>query len=184
MVEVVYETQRLAVRRWSEADVDRLFEIYSHPDVCEHIPDLQVQSVEEIEERMPRILASYERYGEGFGVWAAVRKSDGVTVGTVMLKNLPDGDDQITDDREIGWHLARECWGQGYATEMAGGALGYGFGPKGLDHILAVTSTENIRSQAVMGRLGMVHQGMTEAYYGMNLVLYDIRPEYFRPPPS
>jgi RimJ/RimL family protein N-acetyltransferase len=179
MGEVVYETQRLTVRRWSEADVGRLFEIYSHPDVGEHIPDLLVQSVDQIHRRMPRILASYESYGEGFGVWAAVRKSDDVAVGTVILKNLPDADEQMTEDREVGWHLSRECWGQGYATEMADGALAYGFGELGLDRILAVTSTENVRSIAVMERLGMVHQGMTQAYYGKDLALYDIRPERF-----
>ena len=180
MAETIYETERLRVRRWTEADVPRLVEFYSHPDVWEHVPDLRVRDVEEMEQRLPRLMESYERYGPGLGVWAAERMSDGLAVGTVMLKNLPDGQEQITDDVEIGWHLARDCWGQGYATEMARGALAHGFERQGLDCILAVTSTENLRSQAVMKRLGMVYRGMTQAYYGMDLMLYGIDQERWR----
>jgi RimJ/RimL family protein N-acetyltransferase len=151
MAETIYETERLRVRRWNEADVPRLVEFYSHPDVWEHVPDLRVRDVEEMEQRLPRLIESYERYGPGLGVWAAERMSDGLAVGTVMLKNLPDGQEQITDDVEIGWHLARDCWGQGYATEMA-----------------------------VMKRLGMVYRGMTQAYYGMDQVLYGIDQKRWR----
>ena len=170
----VYETQRLRVRRWHEADLERLFEIYSNLEVAEHVPDLRVRQIEEMEERLPKIIASYTKYGEGYGVWAAERKEDGATVGTVMLKHLPDGDGNITEDVEVGWHLAREWWGHGYATEMAAGALAYGFEQQGDELILAVTSEENLRSLAVMERLGMVHRGSTDAYYGMECVLYDI----------
>ncbi len=56
---------------------------------------------------------------------------------------------------EIGWRLARPAWGQGYATEAARTVLAHGFGTLELPEILAVTTATNLRSQAVMRRLGM-----------------------------
>ena len=56
---------------------------------------------------------------------------------------------------DVGWRLARAYWGRGYATEAARAAVGYGFGPLGLDEIVAFTSAGNGRSESVMVRLGM-----------------------------
>ena len=58
---------------------------------------------------------------------------------------------------EIGWRLARGAWGHGYATEAARACVDYGFGKLGLHQILAVAAKGNIRSRAVMRRLGMTH---------------------------
>ena len=57
---------------------------------------------------------------------------------------------------EVGWRLHPDHWGHGYATEAAAASLDYGFGPAGLDEIVAFTTTLNTRSQAVMQRIGMV----------------------------
>jgi RimJ/RimL family protein N-acetyltransferase len=56
---------------------------------------------------------------------------------------------------EVGWRLARDAWGQGYATEAARAALSYGFDVLGLDAIVSFTATTNAPSIAVMQRLGM-----------------------------
>lgn len=56
---------------------------------------------------------------------------------------------------EIGWRLAFTHWRQGYATEAARLALAHGFGPLALPEILSFTSATNLRSRAVMERLGM-----------------------------
>jgi RimJ/RimL family protein N-acetyltransferase len=68
--------------------------------------------------------------------------------------------DQVDDGMpftgvEIGWRLARSAWGQGYATEAARAALAHGFDTLELPEILAVTTATNLRSQAVMRRIGM-----------------------------
>lgn len=56
---------------------------------------------------------------------------------------------------EIGWRLNREAWGQGYASEAAKAALDDGFARLGLKEILSYTAETNLRSQAVMERIGM-----------------------------
>jgi RimJ/RimL family protein N-acetyltransferase len=56
---------------------------------------------------------------------------------------------------EIGWRLAFEHWGHGYATEAARLALGYAFGTLALSEVVSFTSVINLRSRAVMERLGM-----------------------------
>jgi ribosomal-protein-alanine N-acetyltransferase len=56
---------------------------------------------------------------------------------------------------EIGWRLARHAWGRGYATEAARRALQHGFEALGLEEIVSFTVPANLRSLAVMERLGM-----------------------------
>ena len=58
---------------------------------------------------------------------------------------------------EIGWRLRRSAWGQGLATEAARAALDFGLDWAGLEEVVSFTSLGNVRSQAVMRRLGMTH---------------------------
>jgi RimJ/RimL family protein N-acetyltransferase len=65
---------------------------------------------------------------------------------------------------EIGWRLAREYWGQGYATEAATSWLEHGFTTMGLPRVISITDTPNLRSIGVMRRLGMTfdHEAVLE----------------------
>ena len=136
----VFETERLIARRWVPEDAPDLFAIYSHPEVTRFLTGTRVSTMEEIHDRLPRILGTYERYGPGFGVWAAVRKEDALVLGMVLLK--------------------------GYATERGAGALRHGFERQGLREIHAVVDPGNVASVAVAERLKMTLRGRTEAYYG------------------
>ncbi len=68
---------------------------------------------------------------------------------------VPAFETHFTPCVEIGWRLARAAWGHGYATEAARAALDYAFGTLRLDEVVSMTVPANLRSRAVMERLGM-----------------------------
>jgi RimJ/RimL family protein N-acetyltransferase len=71
--------------------------------------------------------------------------------------STPRFDAHFTPCIEIGWRLALDYWGHGYATEAARAALAFGFSEAGLDEIVALTVPDNIRSRRVMEKIGMTH---------------------------
>lgn len=92
----------------------------------------------------------------GFGQWAIERIMDGRVIGFTGLE-VADDDVLFSPPVHIGWHLARDTWGYGYATEGAAAALDYVFEVVGLPEVVSHTTSANERSQAVMRRLGMSH---------------------------
>jgi hypothetical protein len=94
------------------------------------------------------------------GLLAVERRQDGAFLGMCGLHHLHS----YPNDIEVAWRLARAHWGQGYATEAATGWLDHAFGALGLPRVISITEPANLRSLAVMGRLGMVfdHQAEVE----------------------
>ncbi|MBC5828846.1 MAG: GNAT family N-acetyltransferase [Candidatus Eremiobacteraeota bacterium] len=88
---------------------------------------------------------------------------------------------------EVGWRLAFEAWGRGFATEGALGALGFGFERFECDEIVALTAAINLRSQRVMEKLGMMrdsaddfeHPKLPAAHRLRRHVLYRLRRDAF-----
>ena len=92
----------------------------------------------------------------GWGLWAVEVAGGAPFIGFVGLAE-PQFDAHFTPCVEVGWRLAREHWGHGYATEAARAAVACGFGQLELDEIVALTTSANVRSRRVMERLGMTH---------------------------
>ena len=90
----------------------------------------------------------------GFCMWAMERVLDGAFLGLGGLQHTPY-DAPFTPAVEVGWRLARQHWGKGYASEAARLALAHGFGICGLREVVAVAAPANTRSLAVMERVGM-----------------------------
>jgi RimJ/RimL family protein N-acetyltransferase len=180
---MIFETDRLIVRPWTLDDVEASFQMYGDPEVMRYLGRFGaaevVKSVDEQRERLAKMIERYATIPElqGWVAGAIELKSTGEIVGTSLLKPLPDGNDVITNEIEVGWHLARAHWGKGYATESGAGAIRYGFEVKGLDVINAVVYTENLASRRVMDRLGMMHQGQTDRYYGITVEHYSLSRE-------
>ena len=164
-----FETDRLAARRWSMKDAQAAFAIYGHPDVTRFL-DQPFESVEEIRRRLERIVARDVALADrGMGSWALAEKETGQLVGSVLLKPLPD-----TEEIEVGWHLRRDAWGRGYATEAGRAMCDYGFDTLGLEVIHAVIDQQNRRSRGVADRLGMRCLGATDRFYQRTLDLFSL----------
>jgi RimJ/RimL family protein N-acetyltransferase len=145
-------TQRLLLRRWRPEDRAPFAALNADPRVMEHFPGLL--SREESDALAARIEMHFEQHG--FGLWALEIPSVTPLAGFVGL-NTPRFEAHFTPCVEIGWRLAAEHWGRGYATEAARAALMFGFEKLGLREIVSFTATANVRSRRVMEKLGMTH---------------------------
>lgn len=145
-------TERLWLRPWRDEDVEFLAAMNADARVMEHFPALL--SRQETEEQMARLRAHFAQHG--WGLWAL--EVPGVTpfAGFVGLNTVPFTA-PFTPAVEVGWRLAPERWGYGYATEGARAALGVAFHQLGLAEVVSFTVPANVRSRRVMERLGMHH---------------------------
>jgi RimJ/RimL family protein N-acetyltransferase len=144
------ETSRLLLRRWRDADREPFATQSSDPEVMRYFPSTLDRAASDA--TVDRIRAHWEKHG--WGLWAAELHATGEFVGFLglLVPRFPlPGNPGV----EVGWRLGRAHWGHGYATEGARAALELGFGPLGLPEIVAVTALGNVRSRAVMARLGM-----------------------------
>jgi RimJ/RimL family protein N-acetyltransferase len=145
-------TDRLLLRRWRAADRAPFAAINADPRVMEFFPSTYTR--EESDAAVTRIETHFAEHG--FGLWAV--EIPGITsfAGLVGL-TIPRIETHFTPCVEIGWRLAAEHWGRGYATEGARAALRFGFDELELSEIVSYTSVENLRSRRVMEKIGMTH---------------------------
>lgn len=147
----VLRTERLTVRNWIESDRDLFHEINSDPQVMAFFPFRRSRA--QSDALFDRIRGTIN--DTGFGFFAIALHADDRAIGFCGLARtdlepiLPEG------TVEIGWRLARPFWGKGYVSEAAAALLGHGFDACGLDEIVSFAVRENIRSTAVMARIGM-----------------------------
>jgi RimJ/RimL family protein N-acetyltransferase len=144
-------TERLLLRRWRESDLARWAAMNADPEVREHLGEVMTR--EQSDASVANFQAEFEQ--RGYGWWAVEVQATGEFIGFAGLDDVDPG--LPFTGVEIGWRLARSSWGHGYATESARAVLTYGFDTLGLAEILAITTATNHRSQAVMRRLGMIH---------------------------
>ncbi|MEU1318577.1 GNAT family N-acetyltransferase [Streptomyces tibetensis] len=142
-------TDRLTLRRWRDSDLEPWAAMNADPEVREHLGDLLTR--EQCDASVAQFQAEFDQ--RGYGWWAVEARGTGEFIGFAGLDQVDDG--MPFTGVEIGWRLARPAWGHGYATEAALTVLAHGFDTLGLSEILAVTTAANLRSQAVMRRIGM-----------------------------
>jgi RimJ/RimL family protein N-acetyltransferase len=118
----------------------------------EHFP--APLSRDESDARVDRIEAHFEQ--NGFGLWAVEIAGVAPFAGFIGLWVTPF-EAHFTPCIEVGWRLAFDFWGNGYATEGARAALTFGFDALGLNEIVSFTVPNNQRSRRVMEKLGMIH---------------------------
>jgi ribosomal-protein-alanine N-acetyltransferase len=146
------QTERLLLRRWQDADRAPFAALNADPAVTEFLPTPITRF--DSDAMVDRIEAGFSE--NGFGLWAVEVLGVAPFVGFVGLSR-PRFDAHFTPAVEVGWRLAAEHWGNGYATEGGRAALAFGFEVLDLDEIVSFTTVGNSRSRAVMERLGLSH---------------------------
>jgi ribosomal-protein-alanine N-acetyltransferase len=146
-------TDRLLLRRWREEDREPFAEMNADPEVMRHFPSRLTRAESDaFVDRVERGFAD-----RGFGLWAV--EADGELLGFTGL-SVPRFHVAWMDAREqpvveVGWRLRRSAWGRGYATEAARECVRFAFEDLGRDEVVSFTVVGNVRSRAVMERLGM-----------------------------
>ena len=143
-------SDRIRLRRWRDGDREAFAAMNADARVMEFFP--RRLSRVESDTLAERIEAHFSE--RGFGLWAIEVPEVAPFVGFAGLA-VPRFSAHFMPCVEVGWRLAFEHWGHGYATEAARLALGHGFGTLALPEIVSFTSATNRRSRAVMERLGM-----------------------------
>ncbi|HEY1507617.1 MAG TPA: GNAT family N-acetyltransferase [Solirubrobacteraceae bacterium] len=150
MAELV--TERLRLRQWRDADLDPFAALNADAEVMRHFPAPMTRA--QSDAFADGVRSKITR--DGWGLWA-VEVTDGPSfIGFVGL-NRPRFEAHFTPAVEVGWRLARQYWGHGYATEAATAALVFGFEQVDLEEIVSFTVPVNERSRRVMRRLGLRH---------------------------
>lgn len=179
---VTIRTERLLLRAWRESDRAPFAAMNADPRVMEWFP--AVSTREESDTFVDRIVARMTQ--QGFGLWAAQVPGVAEFIGFIGLN--PADAVLGRPGLEIGWRLAAEHWGRGYATEGARASLIHAFDALGRDEVVSFTTAGNERSRHVMEKLGMIrrpeddfdHPGVPPSWSGRRHVLYRITREQWR----
>jgi RimJ/RimL family protein N-acetyltransferase len=178
MPDPILSTDRLLLRPWRDSDLEPFAVLNADPAVMEHFQKPLDRS--ESDAMVARIEDHFDKHG--FGFWAVEAPNVAGLIGLVGLA-IPGFQAHFTPCVEIGWRLAREHWGKGYASEAAHASLRYGFERLGLEEIVSFTVPHNVRSRAVMERIGMTrspaddfdHPSVPEGHRLRRHVLYRTR---------
>ncbi len=152
MVQIFLETDRIRLRQFTAADVDRLFRLDADPEVMRYVSGGRPTPREVIEhERLPTLVSYYTR-STGFGFWAAIQKATGEFLGWFHFRPLTG---TSLADAELGYRLRRSAWGQGYATEVSRALVRKGFTQLGVQRVVASTDAAHAASRRVMEKTGL-----------------------------
>jgi RimJ/RimL family protein N-acetyltransferase len=147
-------TPRLLLRGWRGGDREPFAQMGADAEAMRFYPAMLTRA--ESNARLDQYEREWAR--DGFGKWAVEIPGVAEFAGSVGLA-VPAFEASFTPCVEVGWRLAREHWGRGYATEAARAAIEFGFTQAGLDEIVAFTVPANTRSVRVMEKLGMKFSG-------------------------
>ena len=146
------KTKRLILRPWKETDLESFARLNADPRVMEYFPSVLTR--EESDALARRISEHIQKYG--WGLWAVSLIEADEFIGFIGLHSVRF-QTAFTPAVEVGWRLAYDHWGKGYATEGAKAALHYGFECLNLKEMVSFTAAQNLRSQRVMEKIGMHH---------------------------
>ena len=165
------ETERLTLRMWRKDDFEEYARICADPEVMRYIGGHPYSRLEAWR-NMAYMVGHWHLLG--YGHWAVEEKASGHLIGRMGFLN-PEG----WPGFEVGWTLARESWGKGYASEGARRMLNYAFTEMDRDHVISLIHPENRGSIRVAEKMGEQVEGQTEVL-GIPVLIYGISRDAWR----
>jgi ribosomal-protein-alanine N-acetyltransferase len=173
---VQLRTERLLLRQWREDDRESFAALNADLAVMEFFPAaLDRAASDAMLDRLRDQIAA-----RGWGLWALQVPGQDAAAGFVGLAPVPEGVPP-TYGPEVGWRLAHEHWGRGYAPEAARAVLRFAFAALGPPEVVSFTTVRNTRSRRVMEKIGLAHDPArdfdhprTPGWWGQRHVLYAV----------
>ena len=159
----ILETDRLILRHLLPDDLDRLFTLYSDPEMRRYFPEGTL-TYEETKEELEWFLNGHPKHPE-LGLWATIHKESNQFIGRCGL--LPwtiEGQYEV----EVAYMIAKEYWRQGLGTEAARAILQYGFEHLGLSRLICMIDPSNTASRGVAEKIGMTLEKEIDGFEGDN----------------
>ncbi len=165
----VLETGRLLLRHFCPEDVDAILAVIGDPVAMQYYPRTFARN-----DAVEWIDRNRRRYVEcGYGLFAVVLKAAGEVIGDCgLVQQEVDGVSRL----EVGYHLRRDQWGHGYATEAARACMDYAFHTLAATDIISLIRPENLASRRVAERNGMKPERQI-TFYGLPHLVYAMRRE-------
>jgi RimJ/RimL family protein N-acetyltransferase len=159
----ILETDRLILRHLLPDDLDRLFTLYSDPEMRRYFPEGTL-TYEETKEELEWFLNGHPKHPE-LGLWATIHKESNQFIGRCGL--LPwtiEGQYEV----EVAYMIAKEYWRQGLGTEATRAILQYGFEHLGLSRLICMIDPSNTASRGVAEKIGMTLEKEIDGFEGDN----------------
>lgn len=145
------ETERLLLRLYKQTDKDDLIRLFTDEKVMKHV-DTGVFSQQKAEEIWLKLIENF--YPNGITtIYGVFDKFDGHYIGHAAIRPRPTN----KDEWEISYMLQIEEWGKGFATEIAGKLVEFGFNELNLNAVYATVDTDNYASIRILEKIGMKH---------------------------
>lgn len=144
---VIATTKRTVIREQTLDDIDDLYRMYADPYVVKYMENLYSDKDEEIA-YMKDYIANQYKYCE-YGVWAITDSVTGTYIGRAGISQRPG-----YDELELGYVIAKEYRGRGYASEVCRAIIEYMKEMYDIESLIAFTHKDNIASVALLRKLG------------------------------
>jgi RimJ/RimL family protein N-acetyltransferase len=147
-MQIVFETPRLIVGQFTEADAPLILQLNSDPEIVKYVHEPVLTT----EDQAKRIIVDIilPQYKNNLGRWATYTKSNNEFIGWCGLKYRPE-----LEEIDLGYRFKKSAWGKGFATEAAKHTLDHGLNKLDLKLITGRAHIENIASIKVLEKIGM-----------------------------
>lgn len=147
-MQIILQTPRLILRRFTEDDAQLILSLNSDPEVLKYLHEPALETEADAKRILTDIILP--QYKNNLGRWAIHTKDSHEFIGWCGLKHRP-----FIDEIDLGYRLAKKAWGKGYATEAARHTLDYAFNVLQLKLITGRAHIENSASIKVLEKIGM-----------------------------
>ena len=154
MHQYLFKSERLGFRNWRKSDLNAFAEMNADEDVMEFFP--KTLTKDESKEFIDRTVKHYEN--KRYNYFAIELLKTNEFIGFIGM-GYETYDNEFYPATNIGWRLKKSVWGKGYATEGAKRCIDYAFTELKIDKIAASCIPNNINSEKIMKKIGMIKKG-------------------------